>query len=129
MRNALFRRVLWVAAGFNMLAAGLLAFPGSAAGQLAGLPADVPLAYRGVVAVFVLLFAGSYVWLALQPEPDRPMVVMAAIGKMSVVILVTVLWLAAEATITTLATASSDLVFALLFAGWLRSSRAGARRT
>lgn len=123
LSTALFRRLLWVAALFNLFAAGLLGFPASKLGQLAGLPATVPLAYRAIVAVFVLLFGACYAWLAAQPEPNRPMVAFGAIGKVSVVALVIVLWLASEASSTSLAVVAGDAVFAALFAWWLARSK------
>ena len=122
LTTAVFRRLLWAAALFNVLGAALLGFPASPPGQLAGLPADVPLAYRAIVAVFVLLFAGCYGWLAAQPEPDRPMVALGAIGKGAVVLVVIALWLAAEVSLTSLAAVSGDAAFAALFLWWLRGA-------
>jgi len=126
MSTELFRRILWAAAAFNVFGACLLGFPASSAGQLAGLPADVPLAYRALVTVFVLLFGGTYAWLAWQPQPNRPMVVLGTIGKVSVVVVVVALWLAAEASLNSVAVVAGDLVFALAFAYWLRGSKPAA---
>jgi hypothetical protein len=123
MATPLFRRLLWVAAVFNVFAACLLGFPGSALGQWTGLPAEVPLMYRLIVAVFVLLFAGSYAWLGSQGEPNRPMVALSAIGKVSVVVAMIALWLGGEASLTSLAAASGDLVFAAVFVWWLSVSK------
>jgi hypothetical protein len=125
LTTALFRRLLWAAALFNVLGAVQLGFPASPMGQMAGLPAEVPLAYRAIAAAFVLLFAGSYAWLATQPEPNRPMVVLGAVGKATVVAVVIGLWLAAEASLASLVAVSGDLVFAALFLWWL----SGAKRT
>lgn len=118
-RNQLFRGVLWLAAGFNVFAAFLLAFPASAMGQAAGLPSAVPAAYRAVVAVFVLQFAGAYAWLARQSEPLRPMVAFSTIGKASVFLVTVGLWLLSEASIKTVLFASGDLLFVGLFVRWL----------
>jgi len=73
--------------------------------------------------VFVLLIAGCYAWLAAQPEPHRPMVVLGAIGKGAVVVVVLALWLAAEASLTSVAAVGGDAVFAALFAWWLTGSK------
>lgn len=123
LTTALFRRLLWAAALFNVLAAAMLGFPGSPLGQAAGLPAEVPLAYRAIVAVFVLLFAGCYAWLAAQPAPNRPLVALGAIGKAAMVLVVIALWLASEASSASLAVVSGDLVLAALFLWWLIGSR------
>jgi hypothetical protein len=126
MSTPLFRRLLWVAALFNVFGAGLLGFPASPLGQWAGLPAEVPIAYRVIVAVFVLLFAGCYAWLATQAAPNRPMVALGALGKACVVIAAAVLVLAAEAPVDSLVAASGDLVFVALFLWWLKASAATA---
>ncbi len=125
-RTELFRRILWLAAAFNVLGACLLGFPASPLGQLAGLPPEVPLAYRSIVTVFVLLFAGTYAWLALQPQPNRPMVVLGTIGKGGVVVVVTALWLADAAPLNSLAAVGGDLLFALAFGWWLTGSKPAA---
>lgn len=128
LTTARFRRLLWAAALFNVLAAVLLGFPGSPPGQMAGLPAEVPLAYRAIVVVFVLLFAGCYAWLAAQPEPNRPMVVLGAVGKIAVVAVVMGLWWAAQAPVASLAAVSGDLVFAVCFLWWLTNSKRESAR-
>jgi hypothetical protein len=124
--TALFRRILWAAAVFNVLGAFMLGFPASAAGQFAGLPAEVPLAYRAIVAAFVLEFGGAYAWLALQPEPDRPLVVLGGIGKAVVVLLVVALWATGLASDASLAMVTGDLIFAVMFALWLRGTKPAA---
>jgi len=40
-----------------------------------------PPIYCALLALFVVLFAGAYAWLALQPNINRPLVAFAAIGK------------------------------------------------
>jgi hypothetical protein len=44
-RDKIVRGALWTSVPFNLVAAALFAFPGSAVGQLVGLPADVPRIY------------------------------------------------------------------------------------
>jgi uncharacterized BrkB/YihY/UPF0761 family membrane protein len=126
MSTELFQRILWAAAAFNVLIACMVGFPASPAGQLAGLPAEVPLEYRAILATFVLLFAGVYAWLATQPEPNRPMVVLGALGKASVVVVGTAVWLATQAPVSSLGAVAADLVFVLAFAWWLKGSNAAA---
>jgi uncharacterized membrane protein len=116
------RRILWASAAFNVCGALAFAFPGTL-GQLMGLPAPVPALYCVLMALFVLLFGGSYAWLALQPQIVRPMVAFAAIGKSSVFLVILVFWLLGEAPFRGVLAASGDLAFALLFLRWLRSSR------
>ena len=121
--NAIFRRVLWTSAAFNVGGACLFGFPASL-GRLVGLPADVPGIYRAFVALFVLLFGGSYAWLAAQPTIDRAFVGFAAIGKSSAFALIAIFWLAGEIPGLGVIAGAGDLGFAAIFAGWLlRSAR------
>jgi hypothetical protein len=66
------RRALWFSAFYNLSGTFLFAFPHSFAGRLAGLPSSVPALYAAMLGYFVLLFAGTYLWLALQREIVRP---------------------------------------------------------
>ena len=118
-----FRRLLWAAAAFNAFGACVLAVPQLAVGAWAGLPSDVPLLYRAIVASFVLLFGGAYAWLAGAKPIDRPMVAFGAIGKAGVFALSVALYLASAATARTVLLVGGDLAFAALFAVWLRATR------
>jgi len=120
-RERFLRRVLWVATLFNIGGAVMLGFPALPAGKLAGLPADVPVPYRAFVALFVLLFAGAYAYLASRPEINRPFVAFGAIGKTLAFVTAVVLWLAGEVTALGVGIFSGDLVLAaLLFRGLAR---------
>jgi hypothetical protein len=115
-RDRLLHRALAVAAVFNLGGAVLFAFPASGLGAVAGLPPDVPVAYRAMTALFILLFGGAYAWLAAQETIDRPFVAFGAIGKASAFLVVLLLWLAGEAAAQSVALISGDLLFAALFA-------------
>ncbi|MES2490541.1 MAG: hypothetical protein V4607_12185 [Pseudomonadota bacterium] len=121
MSNSHFRRVLWASAVFNLGGAIAFGFPATV-GQLMGLPAEVPALYRALMALFVLMFGGSYAWLALQPQIVRPMVGFAAIGKASVFVVITAFWLLGSLPLLSVVAASGDLAFAALFFHWLRST-------
>lgn len=127
-RELLLRRALWAAAGFNVLGALLFAFPRLPLAQLAGLPAEVPGAYRAFVALFILLFGAAYAWLARSAQPDRPMVLFGAIGKTSAFVLAMVLWLAGAFSGVGVLLASGDLGFAAIFFWCVRGGRAMASR-
>jgi hypothetical protein len=113
------RGVLWASAVFNLAGALLFAFPESAMSQLAGLPVPVPPFYAGLLAEFILLFGGSYAWLAIQPAINRPLLAFGAIGKTCAFLLVAVLWLAGQAPARGVLAITGDLIFACLFFGWL----------
>jgi hypothetical protein len=118
-RDDFIRRVLWISAAFNLGGAVLFAFPSSALGQLVGFPSSVPLLYRALLTLFVLLFAGAYAWLALQEEIDRPMVAFAGIGKAAAFAAISGVWLLGSAPFRGVILAGGDLVLAGLFAAWL----------
>jgi hypothetical protein len=118
-RDQFVRRALWSTAGFNVAGAYVFAFPSSVLGQLVGLPPVVPLLYRALFAFCVLLFGGTYAWLATQPTIDRALVAFSAIGKAGVFAVVFCLWLASEAQGRSVLVISGDLAFATVFAWWL----------
>ncbi len=126
-RDRLIRRALWATAVFNVAGAYLFALPSSALGRFAGLPIAVPSLYRALVAMFVLLFAGAYAWLARQPTIDRSMVAFAAIGKTSAFAVVFFLWLASAAEGRSVLALAGDLAFAGVFAWWLAGNRPNQR--
>jgi len=122
-KTTFIRRILWISAVFNLGGSVLFAFPASALGQFAGLPAEVPVLYRAFVTVFVLLFGGMYAWLAMQAVIHRPMVAFAAIGKSSAFVLMCALWLAGEATLRSVQVITGDLLLAAAYLHWLRRTR------
>ena len=123
-RELILRRALWAAAAFNVGGAILFGFPASLPGRLAGLPETVPAAYRALTALFVLLFGGAYAWLAWQPSINRPFVAFGAIGKASAFSVFVLLWLAGEASPSSVGIIGGDLAFAGLFAWCLAGAQA-----
>jgi hypothetical protein len=123
--DAFIRRALWVTTVFNFIGAAAFFFPDTL-GQLAGLPAPVPLLYRGAMAFLIGLFGATYAWLALQPRLDRPLLAFAAIGKAGFFSVVVLCWLPGEAPLHGVVTAAGDLAFAAIFAWWLLVGSRGA---
>jgi cobalamin synthase len=122
-RDRFIRRVFWFSAAFNLLAALLFAFPASPPGKFAGFPTSAPLIYRMLLALFILLFAGAYGWLAQQAKISRTLVAFSAIGKICAFTVVIFCWLLGEASSRGLPGAAGDLIFAALFTWWLLGSR------
>jgi len=122
-REHVLRPALWTAAFFNLAGAVPFAFPGSSMGQLAGLPSDAPVVYRAMTSLFVLLFAGAYVWLAMQPAINRPFVAFGAIGKATAFVTVLVLWLRGAVPAGGVLAMLGDIVLALVFAWCLLDRR------
>ncbi|HYB90759.1 MAG TPA: hypothetical protein VEC38_06925 [Candidatus Binataceae bacterium] len=120
------RRALWAAAIFNLGGAFLFAFPSSSIGQLAGLSGVVPTIYRALLAMFILLFAAAYAWLARRPRIDRPLVAFSAIGKTAAFVVVAACWLLGDIPGRGVLAGSGDLAFAAFFALWLMSAEPDA---
>jgi hypothetical protein len=122
----LLRRALWVSVVYNFGGALLFAFPSSSLGQFAGLPTPVPPIYSALLAFFVALFGGAYAWLARQPDINRPLVALAAIGKAGVFAVIFVFWLLGEAPGRGVLGAIGDLILAGIFAWWLLGAQPSA---
>ena len=114
------RSALRATAFFNVGGASMLAFPAQL-GWLAGMPSDVPGVYCALLAYIVLLFAVMYWWMASQPEISRPLVVFFAAGKAGVFAIVAVFWLLGKMPLLSVVAFSGDLMFAAIFAWWLRN--------
>lgn len=115
-RDHILRPALRVAALFNIAGAYLFAFPASTPGHLAGLPANAPVTYRAMMALFILLFAGAYAWLAAQPTINRPFVAFGAIGKAAAFATVFALWIGGAVPATSVFAITGDLLLASIFA-------------
>lgn len=115
------RHLLRLAAIFNVAAALAFACPDLLAGWL--LLAPAPLLYRAVSAYFVALFGACYLWMSRQPVIPRALVGYAMVGKTGAFLLFLALWLHGDIPGLLALAAVGDLVFAVLFARWLRSGR------
>jgi hypothetical protein len=125
--NSVVKFTLGLSCPFNFVAAGLLAFPSSSLGRMAGLPESVPVFYAALPALLVAMFGVMYGWMAMQDETPRELVFLGAAGKASVFFLAFILFLADECPGEMLLLASGDLAFATLWFAWLRSSPGGAQ--
>jgi hypothetical protein len=117
-RDRLIRRALTATAVMNVAAMPLFAFPATFA-SITGFPPVVPRMYALLAGVFVALFGAVYGVLARQPDVDRAMVAIGALGKSAAVVIVVVCWLLGELPVQTVVLISADLGFAALFAWWL----------
>jgi hypothetical protein len=122
-REHILRNALWIAVLFNVAGAYPFAFPASTPGHLAGLPPNAPVPYRAMTALFILLFAGAYAWLASQPTINRPFVAFGAIGKAAAFFTVVALWLGGAVPGTSVLAIIGDLLLALVFAWCLLGAR------
>jgi hypothetical protein len=123
------RIALGMGACFSGGAALLLLLPASL-GQIAQLPQAGSVFYTWFLVMFVGLFGGAYAWLAVQAEIDRPLVVLAIIGKIGAFVVVLASWLIGEVSWLVVVFTSGDLLFVAVFAWWLQGElrEAGALR-
>jgi hypothetical protein len=117
-RDQVMRPALLAGAIFNLVAAAIFLFPGSL-GRVADLPAPSAVYQSWLIAVFIVIFAGLYLWLSQRPVIDRQMIVLAVFGKMGVFCVSVVCLLLGELSLMAFAPAAGDFLFALLFIWWL----------
>lgn len=126
--DKIIRNALWLSVPFNFMAAFMMAYPASFAGQLAGLPLEVPAPYPEILGFFILLFGVVYGWLALQRHISRELVGLAAIGKTGVFMIVGLLWISGAADAGLAILVCGDLAFAVVFFWWLLRTARYANR-
>lgn len=90
---------------------------------LGELPEGAPPVYLWIIAIFILLFGVAYFVMGVTGRGDPLLIAIAGVGKLSLVVLLTVLWIAGELTIKAPLSAVGDLVFGVLFLVWLASPR------
>jgi hypothetical protein len=112
------RATLWATVFWNAVGAVAFAFPASL-GQLVGLPLPALHLYSWLSAFVIAVFGGVYAWLALQPEINRPLVTVAAIGKAGFFAIPSICWMLGEIPGRLVLVVSVDLAFAIVFASWL----------
>ena len=118
MNKTLVMRVaLWATAFFNVWAAVFLIFPASLQ-----FPAPVPY-FATILALVIGGFGFVYAWLACRSEIDRPLVVVAALGKIGVFAVTFRFWLDARVLGREAGLAGVDLMFAAIFVWWLSGER------
>jgi hypothetical protein len=115
------RPLFTVAAAFNLLVGlpMLVAYPVVAAAL--ALPGP-PTVWFHIVACVVVLFGYVYWQIARDPVRFRPYVVLGVIAKLLFVVVIYGHWLAGDVSGRVAALVTADLVFALAFAAYLRSS-------
>lgn len=122
----LVRATLALACPFNLAGAYVFANPGSALGELLGLPGSVDPVYASTCALFVALFGAVYGWLAMQRELDQPVLWLGVIGKAGFFVLVATFWMRAVVHERLVIAASADMAFAAFWFWWLMRARFAA---
>jgi hypothetical protein len=106
----------------NVAAAMAFLPPAQSLRSLVGMPDGEPV-YLATVALFVLLFGVGYAYVGFTGRDERLFLWLSAIGKISFVSIVTSYWVAGRLPFQAMLTASGDLVFGVMFLGWLLTSR------
>ncbi|WP_150429940.1 hypothetical protein [Dechloromonas sp. CZR5] len=119
-------RILFSVAGYFNLAVGLIflfAMPQLA--QMIGMnpiPEDYVLIHFG--SVLVIVFGVGYLKVAADPVVNRPIIQLGILGKSGVVLAGMVDWLLGNTNAAFPLLLTADVVFAVLFANYLRLHRA-----
>jgi len=117
-RDQVMRPALVVGAVFNLAAATIFVLPDSL-GRMADIPRSGAVYQSWLIAVFIVTFAGLYLWLARRQVIDRQMIVLAIVGKMGVFVVSIACLLLGELSLRVFAPAAGDFLFVLLFTWWL----------
>ncbi len=124
-RDRILRGALWATVALNVLGAIIFALP--ALGRSSPLlPVAVPPYFAAQIGFTIALFAGVYAWLALQPQFNRPLIVVGGLGKLGFFTVTAAYALAGEVPVAMALNATPDLVFAGIFLWWALG--AGQRR-
>jgi hypothetical protein len=116
--NPLFR----IAAIFNFVVGATLLLDYPFAARVLGIEGP-PSVFFHIAAGIVLVFGYAYWCIAGDPARFRPYVTLGACGKMVFVVTIYAHWLTGGASTAMALLVTADLVFAVLFVLYLRSSR------
>ncbi len=120
----LVRWTLWITAPFNLLAAYAFAFPMGSVGNLLRLPQPAyGEFYMLMTASLVGLFGLAYIWMALQPAIDKPLLFVGAAGKAMAATTGLLLMLSGQLSTVTGTLLLGDYLFAGFWIYWLWSTR------
>ena len=109
------RALFFVASAFNALVVIGLLIPNSPAWALLGTtPPEQPI-FLHLFLVMAAVFGAAYFWIGWNPLGKAPLILVAAVGKLSVFAVVTAHYFAGSVTIALPTLASGDVFFAVLF--------------
>jgi hypothetical protein len=118
-----FRRTLLATGLLNLFGAALLAPPGVALRELAGLPEAGHSLYAWILSLWILFFGVGYLRLSRSTAQERYFIAIGAAGKASFSLLLALYWLAGDLPFRAALAGSADLGFAAVFVYWLRATR------
>ncbi len=121
--DRLVRITLMISVPFNLIVAWVLLFPASALGALVRLPADVPMLYAALSAMFVAAFGLLYAWMPMQPTINREMLGFVSLCKAGAFVVAQTLWLLGADGGTAALASVGDIVLAAIWMHWLLSTR------
>ncbi len=117
--KSIIRISLAVAAPANISAAFLFAFPETTAESLIELPAASHPLYTWICASLVALFGLAYAWMAWVGRVVRPLLLLAALGKLSASAVAIALGAIGALSPGASIVIAGDIVFALLWLHYL----------
>ncbi len=87
-----------------------------------GFPDTHPM-YLWILAAWIMAFGFCYLWMAISSRRDRIFVTIGAVGKLSFFAIIAAYVALGQLPLLTLAAASGDLLFGIIFLFWLAISR------
>lgn len=119
--DRIIRIALWSTVALNAVGAVIFGIPALGATS-ALLPVEAPRFFAAQLGFVIALFCGVYAWLALQPQVNRALVVVGALGKLGFFGLTLVYAVAGDVPVRMAANATPDLLLAMVFLWWARTS-------
>lgn len=123
LRNKIIRGALWSSVALNLLGVGIF-LPAAMGRPSPMLPVPGPAFYTAQVALVIGLFCGVYLWLALQPVINKPLLVVGALGKLGFFLSAVVYAAAGDLPANVVPQSSPDLILGVLFLWWAMTERA-----
>jgi len=108
---------------FNLIAAYLVAVPGSMLAQFAGFTLSSSAMHTGLAALMVAALGLAYGWMAQQPVINRPMLAFGGLVKASAFTLFVAQWFFDAVTGRFVLFAVVDIVLAIIWLSWLLKTR------
>lgn len=122
-RENVIRITLRLSFVFNLVAAYMVAFPGTILAQFAGFSLSSSALHTGLAALMVAALGLAYGWMAQQPVINRPMLAFGGLVKGSAFTMFAIQWFFDAVTARFVLFAAADIVFAIIWLGWLVKTR------
>lgn len=121
LHERIIRSALWSTVALNAVGTVIFSVP-ALGGTSAFLPVEVPRFFAAQLGFVIALFCGVYAWLALQPQVNRALVVVGALGKLGFFGLTLAYAVVGDVPFRMAVNATPDFLLAVVFLWWARTA-------